>query len=234
MAACAEGDALCGVFGVGVVGGEGGNERGELHELVGAGEVAGRVELWVGRRRGHGSTIPRGEVARKDGGGGLLEEAVGEIADDNPEDQGEDPGGDVVEHDAGAFGQGFEAADGPGFGDVEEAEQREGCGTPVGRHEDEGEELTGDLVDDDEAGVLAGGLASDGGGGRDADEGDDDRGDEGCDGECGGLRWECVRGEEPEKNSGDAAVGSGAGLEVAGSEPGGEQPGPEGFLGLSH
>ena len=38
----------------------------------------------------------------------------------------EDAGGYVVEHDAGAGGEGFELADGPGLEDVEEAEENEG------------------------------------------------------------------------------------------------------------
>ena len=90
------------------------------------------------------------------------------MREDVDDGEGEEAGGDVVEHDAGAFGEGFELADGPGLEDVEEAEEQEGDGgvLPVGVDGDEGDELAGDLVDDDEAGVFAGGFAGgDGGGG---------------------------------------------------------------------
>ncbi len=91
--------------------------------------------------------------------------------DELRDDEGEDAGGDVVEHDAGAGGESLELADGRGFEDVEEAEEEEGEGgvLPVGGDGDEGDELAGDLVDDDVAGVFAGGLAGDDGGGGDAD-----------------------------------------------------------------
>jgi hypothetical protein len=106
--------------------------------------------------------------------------------------EGEEAGGDVVEHDAGAFGEGFEFADGPGLEDVEEAEEKEveeGV-TPVGAGEDEGEELAGDFVDDDEGGVFAAGLAGDDGGGADADVSEKQRG------ECGGAGEYEARGVE--------------------------------------
>ena len=145
------------------------------------------------------------------------------MADEDAEEEGDEAGGYVVEHDADAFGEGFEASDGPGLGDVEGAEEKEGDERvkPVGAHEDEGEELAGDLVDDDEAGVFAAGLAGDGSGGGDADEGDEDGGDECCDRQGGGGGGNKVRGEVPEHDGGGAAVGSGAGFEIASAEPGG-------------
>ena len=106
-------------------------------------------------------------VARCGGNRKLEPAGEGEAAD-----EGEEAGGDVVQHDAGAGGEGFEPADGPGLPDVEEAEEdegEEGVG-PVGAHGDEGEPLAGDLVDDDEAGVFAAGFAGDDGCGGDADE----------------------------------------------------------------
>ena len=51
MAAGSEGDALRGVFGVGVVGVEGGEQARQVHELVGRGEVAGGVDERVCRDR---------------------------------------------------------------------------------------------------------------------------------------------------------------------------------------
>ena len=85
--------------------------------------------------------------------------------------EGEEAGGYVVEHDAGAGGEVFELADGRGLEDVEGAEEEEGEGgvAPVGGDGDEGDELAGDLVDDDVAGVFAAGFAGDDGGGWDAD-----------------------------------------------------------------
>ena len=101
----------------------------------------------------------------------MLLEAVVEVAEEEAGEEGEEAGGYVVEHDAGAGGEGFEAADGPGLPDVEEAEEEEveGGVMPVGGGEDEGEELAGYFVDDYEAGVFAGGLAGGDGGGGDAD-----------------------------------------------------------------
>jgi len=46
-----------------------------------------------------------------------------EVREGEADEQRKETRGDVVEHDAGAFGQGFELADGPGFEDVEEAEE---------------------------------------------------------------------------------------------------------------
>ena len=45
-----------------------------------------------------------------------------------------------------------------------------------------------------------------------------------------GRGMERVRGSEPEQQGGDGAVGSGAGLQQARSEEGGDGPGPEGLL----
>ena len=82
-----------------------------------------------------------------------LEPEVKELRDD----EGEETGGYVVEHDTGAGGKAFELADGGRFEDVEEAEEEEGEGgvLPVGGDGDEGDELAGYLVDDDVAGVFA-------------------------------------------------------------------------------
>ena len=54
MATGAEGYALRGDAGVGVVGVEGRDERGDVDEVVGGGEVAGGVGLGVGGGGGHG------------------------------------------------------------------------------------------------------------------------------------------------------------------------------------
>jgi len=65
-------------------------------------------------------------------------EVVVEVAEESAGEEGEEAGGYVVEHDAGAGGEGFEATDGPGFPDVEETEEEEverGV-MPVGRGED--------------------------------------------------------------------------------------------------
>src|SRR6202789_355498 len=103
-----------------------------------------------------------------------LVEMGDEVGDEGSEEEGDEAGGYVVEHDAGAVGEGFEFADGPGFEDVEEAEEEEcECGVgPVGAHEDEGGELAGYFVDDHEAGIFAGRVAGGGGGGGGADGGE--------------------------------------------------------------
>ena len=95
-----------------------------------------------------------------------LEPEASELCDG----EGEEAGGYVVEHDAGAGGEAFELADGGWLEDVEEAEEEEGEGgmLPVGGDGDEGDELAGYLVDDDVARVFAAGFAGDDGGGGDA------------------------------------------------------------------
>ena len=112
-----------------------------------------------------------------------LEEVGGE--------EGEEAGGDVVEHDAGAGGELLELADGRGFEDIEEAEEEEGEGgvAPVWGDGDEGDELSGDLVDDDVAGVFAPGLAGDDGSGGAADEGGGEGGPGAGGGGGGGGVW---------------------------------------------
>lgn len=67
-----------------------------------------------------------------------LEEVVGEVGDEGAAEEGDEAGGDVVEHDAGAVGEGFETADGPRLEDVEETEEDEGQEgvLPVWAHED--------------------------------------------------------------------------------------------------
>jgi len=163
----------------------------------------------------------------------VLLEVVVEVAEEETGEEGEEAGGYVVEHDAGAGGEGFEAADGPGLPDVEEAEEQEverGV-APVGCGEDEGEELASYFVDNDEAWVFAGRFARGDGGGRDADERDDEGCEGGGEGESEAAGGEEVRGSEPEEDGEDAAVGAGAGLKVAGAEEGGEGPGPAGLAG---
>jgi len=78
------------------------------------------------------------------------------------------PGCDVVEDDAPARREAFEAADWERFCDVEEAEEDEGddAVTPVSGAEEEGDPLACHFVDDDKAGVVAAALAcGDGGSG---------------------------------------------------------------------
>ena len=152
--------------------------------------------------------------------------------DEMCEEESEEAGGNVVEHDAGAFVEAFELADGWRLEDVEETEEEEAEGEvfTVGRDGDEGDELAGDLVDDDVAGVFAVRLARDDGGGGDADERDGERGDDGGDGQRE-MRWiKDVCGNVPEQNRGDATVGARTGLEQASSEEGADGPGPEGFF----
>ena len=86
---------------------------------------------------------------------------------------GDQAGGDVVEHDAGAIGKAFKLSDRWWLKDVEEPEenQRESSVGPVCGKKDEGKELAGDLVDDYETRVFATGFTSDDGGGWDPDEG---------------------------------------------------------------
>ena len=95
-----------------------------------------------------------------------------EVKSELSDGEGKEAGGDVVKHDAGALGEAFEAADGPGLGDIEETEEEEAeDGESWGGGEgDEGDELAGYLVDDDVAGVFAAGFAGDDGSGGDADE----------------------------------------------------------------
>ena len=85
--------------------------------------------------------------------------------------QSKNPGGDVVQHDAGTFEETLELADWRRFEDVEETEEKQAqcCVAPVGGDGDEGNELAGNLVDDNVAGVLAARLAGHDGRRRDAD-----------------------------------------------------------------
>jgi hypothetical protein len=48
------------------------------------------------------------------------------MLDDEQDYQTKEAGGKVVQHNAPTAGQSFQLADGPWFGDVEEAEEREG------------------------------------------------------------------------------------------------------------
>ena len=159
-----------------------------------------------------------------------------EVAEEQAGEEREETGGYVVEHDTGAGGEGFEAADGPWLPDVEEAEEEEieGGVAPVGCGEDEGEELAGYFVDDDEARVLAGGFARGDGGGRDADERDENGGEGGGKDERGARGGEGVGGGVPEEDGEDAAVCAGAWLQVAGTEEGGKGPGPAGLAEGGH
>ncbi len=155
-----------------------------------------------------------------------------EVAEEEAGEEGEEAGGYVVEHDAGAVGEGFEFADGPGLEDVEEAEEEEGeerraASWAATRMRAKSWPATssmttkpGSLRADSRAMMVEAGMPM---------SGDEDGGDGGGDGEgeaCGG---EEVCGGVPEEDGGDAAVGAGAGLEVACAEEGGEGPGPEGL-----
>ena len=93
-------------------------------------------------------------------------------------DQGVDSGGDVVEHDAPAFGEEFDLADGRGFGDVEEAKEDEADERvfPSGGGGDEGDPLADGFVGDDDLGVFAAAFAGDDGRGRDGDGEQEERG----------------------------------------------------------
>ena len=105
--------------------------------------------------------------------------------------EGEEASGDVVEHDAGAGRDALELADGRRLEDIEETEEEEGDGgvLPVRADGDEGDELAGDFIDDDVPGVFTAGLAGDDRGGGYACSGGDDGGDEGAEGEGGGVGW---------------------------------------------
>ena len=81
------------------------------------------------RRKAGPDNVCMGEVLRgrrNASRGDALEEEVVEVAEEEAGDEGEEAGGYVVEHDARAGGEGLEAADGPGFEDVEEPEEEEG------------------------------------------------------------------------------------------------------------
>jgi len=157
-----------------------------------------------------------------------LEPEMGQLRDG----EGEEAGGYVVEHDAGAFGESFELADGRRFEDVEGAEENQGDRgmLPVGGDRDQGDELAGDLVDDDMAGIFAARFARDDGGGGDADQCGDDGGYCCADSEWERSRVKNVSRREPEEHGGDAAVGAGAGLEQASTKEGADEPGPERLL----
>ena len=129
------------------------------------------------------------------------------MMDELEADQGVDSGGDVVEHDAPAFGEEFDLADGRGLGDVEEAEEDESDERvfPSGGGGDEGDPLADDFVGDDDLGVFAAAFAGDDGRGGDGDGEQDECG-------CGGEESELVAGCE----AGCVAAGYG---EVAGDEP---------------
>jgi hypothetical protein len=139
------------------------------------------------------------------------------MKDELRDHEGDETGGYVVEHDSGAFGEPFEAADWPGLEDVEETEEDEAkdgeCG--CGGESNEGEELAGYLVDDDVTWVFASGLAGDDGCGGDTDEGDDYGGYQGADREDKWIGMKQMCGGVPEKHGGYAAIGSGPGFEVA-------------------
>lgn len=148
--------------------------------------------------------------------------------------QGNETGGYVVQHDAGAAVEAFQVADGWWLGDVEKTEEQEGQQGvgPVGRDGDEGEDLAGYLVDDDVAGVFAAGLAGYDRRGWDADGCGCEGGDERAYGLVQRARVQQVDRAEPEDGCGDGAVGAGAGLHEAGSEEGSYCPCPEGLFAL--
>lgn len=105
---------------------------------------------------------------------------------------------------------------------------------PIRRAHDEGEELASYFIDNDEAGVFAVGFARRDGGGADTDEGNEGSSYLRREGEGVARGGEDVGGGVPEENGEDAAVGSGAGLEVTGAEEGGEGPGPAGVALRGH
>ena len=93
------------------------------------------------------------------------------MLDHKQHDQSEEAGCQVVQHDAPPAGQRLELADGPWFGDVEEAEEGEckECVRPVGAADNEREPLAGDFIDDDVTRVFAAALLRDESRGRNAD-----------------------------------------------------------------
>jgi len=77
---------------------------------------------------------------------------------------------DVVEDDAPAFGEAFEAPNREGFCDVEEAKKNEGdkAVSPVGGAEEKSDPLAGYFIDDHEPGVVTAALTGSDGGSGDA------------------------------------------------------------------
>jgi len=143
------------------------------------------------------------------------------------------PGAYIIEHDAPAFGEILEPADGEGLGDIEEAKENEGDEgvTPVGAAAEEGDPLAGDFVDDYELGIVAAGFAGgDGGGGDAEEEREGDGGEQGQEQGLGGGMEEFGVGG-PEKDGGDRSPGAGTRLAEARAEEGGNCPGPEGSAG---
>ena len=138
---------------------------------------------------------------------------VMEVAEEEAGEEGEEAGGYVVEHDAGAGGEGFEAADGPGLPMSKRRKRRRSSAAWASQvWRDEGEELAGYFVDDYEAWVFAGGLAGRDGGGGDACTRDEECGYDCGDGESEAAGGEEARGCEPEEDGEGAGVGAGAGL----------------------
>lgn len=146
-----------------------GGDWGDPVEMWGVGLVGSEE----GAERGHGL------MASVDGCEGKRNLGLEAEVDEYEDGKSEEAGGHVVEHDAGAFGELFEEADGPGLEDIEEAEEEEGQDGvgPVGGAEDKGDELARYLVDDDVAGIFATGFAGYDGGRGDAYE----RGEDCCD-----------------------------------------------------
>ena len=155
-----------------------------------------------------------------------------QVGDELHDDESVDAGAEVVDDDAGTFGECFEAADGRRLEYVEEAEEEksEESVRPVGGKREERDELAGDFIDDDEAGVFALRFARDACGGGDTEcdgkrERDDRRDEEVV---CVVVQQRGSR--EPEQSRRDRRISARAWLEEAGAEKGCDGPGPERFF----
>jgi hypothetical protein len=129
------------------------------------------------RPKGRGFYRENGTKGEDRGGIQQRSELAKPMVDELEADQGVDSGGDVVEHDAPAFGQEFDLADGRRLSDVEKAKEDE-CDErvfPASGRGDEGDPLADDFVGDHDLGVFAAAFAGDDGRGGDADQ---------CGGDC--------------------------------------------------
>ena len=141
-------------------------------------------------------------------------------------EQGEDASGNVIEHDAGAFREPFQAVDRPGFEDVEQAEEKksEDSVGPVRWADDQGNELAGYFVDNHLAGIFSAGIAGYDGRGGYADEDCDDDRDEGYERKMSGMNN--LRCGDPEEYGCGAAPSAGPWLQQTSAEEGRDSPSP--------